>query len=49
MVSEKSLAWGRSDNVIRVLTAYGLANPLLLIIGAVGSMLCAGAQVACSK
>ena len=33
----------------RALTAYGLANPLLLIIGAVGSMLCAGAQVACSK
>ena len=26
MVSEKSLAWGRSDNVIRVLTAYGLAR-----------------------
>ena len=26
MVSEKSLAWGRSDNVIRVLTAYGLVR-----------------------
>ena len=33
----------------RALTAYGLANPMLLVIGAVGSMLCAGAQVACSK
>ncbi|MBR2571362.1 MAG: ATP-binding protein [Clostridia bacterium] len=33
----------------RALTAYGLANPLLLVIGAAGSMLCAGAQVACSK
>ena len=34
---------------VRALTAYGLANPLLLVIGAVGSMLCAGAQVACSR
>ncbi len=34
---------------VRALTAYGLANPLLLVIGAVGSMLCAGAQVACSQ
>lgn len=33
----------------RALTAYGLANPVLLVIGAVGSMLCAGVQVACSK
>ena len=33
----------------RALTAYGLANPILLVIGAVGSMLCAGAQVACGK
>ena len=33
----------------RALTAYGLSSPLLLIIGAVGTMLCAGAQVACSK
>jgi len=33
----------------RALTAYGLANPVLLVIGAVGSMLCAGAQVACGK
>ena len=33
----------------RALTAYGLANPVLLVMGAVGSMLCAGAQVACSK
>ena len=31
------------------LSAYGLAGPVLLIIGAIGSMLCAGAQVACSK
>ncbi len=31
------------------LSAYGLANPVLLVIGAVGSMLCAGAQVACGK
>lgn len=34
---------------VRALTAYGLANPMLLFIGAVGSMLCAGAQVACSQ
>lgn len=33
----------------RALTAYGLGSPVLLVIGAVGSMLCAGAQVACSK
>ena len=33
----------------QALPAYGLANPILLVIGAVGSMLCAGAQVACSK
>ena len=31
------------------LTAYGLAIPVLLVMGAVGSMLCTGAQVACSK
>ena len=31
------------------LTAYGLANPVLLVIGAMGTMLCAGAQVACSN
>ena len=31
------------------LTAYGIANPVLLVIGAVGSMLCAGAQVACGR
>lgn len=31
------------------LSAYGLAGPVLLIIGAIGSMLCAGAQVACGK
>ncbi len=34
---------------VRALAAYGLANPVLLVIGAVGSMLCAGVQVACSK
>ena len=33
----------------RALTAYGLASPVLLVIGAVGSMLCAGTQVACGK
>ena len=31
------------------LAAYSLANPVLLFIGAVGSMLTAGAQVACSR
>ena len=31
------------------LSAYGLAGPVLLIIGAMGSMLCAGAQVACGR
>ena len=31
------------------LTAYGLANPVLMVIGAIGSMLCAGVQVACSR
>ena len=31
------------------LTAYGLANPVLMMIGAVGSMLCAGVQVVCSR
>lgn len=34
---------------VGALAAYGLANPVLLVIGAVGSMLCAGVQVACSK
>ena len=33
----------------QALAAYGLANPVILAIGAVGSMLCAGAQVACGK
>ena len=33
----------------RALTAYGLSSPVLMVIGAVGSMLCAGAQVACGK
>ena len=31
------------------LAAYGLANPVLLIIGALGSTLCAGVQVVCSR
>ena len=31
------------------ITAYGLANPVLLLIGARGSMLSAGIQVTCSK
>ena len=31
------------------IAAYGLANPVLLVIGAIGSMLAAGIQVACSK
>jgi len=31
------------------LAAYGLANPILLVIGAIGSMLCAGVQVVCSR
>ena len=31
------------------IAAYGLANPILLVIGAIGSMLAAGVQVACSK
>lgn len=31
------------------MAAYGLANPILLVIGAVGTMLSAGIQVACSK
>ena len=31
------------------IAAYGLANPILLLIGALGSMLSAGVQVACSR
>ncbi len=31
------------------MAAYGYANPLLLAIGAIGSMLAAGIQVSCSK
>lgn len=34
---------------VRGLTAYGLANPLLLFVGAIGSMLSAGVQVVCSR
>ena len=34
---------------IKAVTAYGLANPVLLVIGAIGSMLAAGVQVACSR
>ena len=33
----------------QAIAAYGLANPILLVIGAIGSMLAAGVQVACSK
>ena len=31
------------------IAAYGLANPVLLLIGALGTMLSAGVQVACSR
>ena len=31
------------------MAAYGLANPILLIIGGIGSILSAGVQVSCSK
>jgi len=34
---------------VNALAAYGFANPLLLVIGALGSMLSAGVQVACSR
>lgn len=34
---------------VQAIAAYGLANPILLAIGAIGSMLAAGVQVACSK
>ena len=34
---------------VDAIAAYGLANPLLLVIGAVGTMLSAGVQVACSR
>ena len=34
---------------LKAIAAYGLANPILLVIGAVGSMLAAGVQVACSR
>ncbi|MBQ9251125.1 MAG: ATP-binding protein [Clostridia bacterium] len=34
---------------VQAIAAYGLANPVLLVIGAIGSMLTAGVQVACSK
>ncbi len=33
----------------RAIAAYGLANPLLLAIGAVGTLLASGIQVVCSK
>lgn len=33
----------------QAIAAYGLANPVLLVIGAIGSLLTAGVQVACSK
>ena len=31
------------------IAAYGLSNPLLLAIGAIGTLLAAGIQVTCSK
>lgn len=34
---------------VPAIAAYGLANPILLIIGALGTMLSAGVQVACGK
>ncbi|MBR4236671.1 MAG: hypothetical protein IKR85_11525 [Clostridia bacterium] len=34
---------------VRAVAAYGLANPVLLAIGAIGSILAAGIQVACGK
>ena len=34
---------------VEAIAAYQLANPILLVIGAIGSMLAAGIQVACSK
>jgi len=34
---------------VQAIAAYGLANPVLLVIGAIGSMLAAGVQVACSR
>ena len=33
----------------KAIAAYGLANPLLLAIGALGTLLSAGIQVVCSK
>ena len=44
------------DNVVisrflgtKAIAAYGFANPVLLVIGALGSMLAAGIQLACSR
>ena len=34
---------------VQAIAAYGLANPILLVIGALGTMLSAGVQVACGK
>ena len=34
---------------VQATAAYGLANPVLLAIGAIGALLAAGVQVACSK
>ena len=34
---------------VGAIAAYGLANPILLIIGAIGSALSAGVQVVCSR
>ena len=34
---------------VDAVAAYGLANPILLIVGAIGSLLAAGVQVVCSR
>ena len=34
---------------VEAIAAYGLSNPILLVIGAFGSALSAGVQVVCSK
>ena len=34
---------------VQAIAAYGLANPILLVIGAIGGLLATGVQVACSK
>lgn len=34
---------------VQAIAAYGLANPILLVLGAFGTMLAAGVQMACSR